>query len=473
MWRVVVRLTCIVMGGVLVVMTLGIGVRRDDTLPRLLLLQRPVRYSGVLIAYHPETKQWWSIGDSSIDRFYGVDGAGRYLFRQEDDYLYSQFLLQDSPTRISSHKVTHVLLWASDRKSLVYISGVFDYSDLYSLQTDGTTEYLLNRELPDDYLLDYFNMRLSYSPDGKWVVFDAYAAYGQTSAVYRVRIDGTGLQNVSRRLGNNAHFLEWLPNQEEMVISTRKQTYIVNLTAHTSRRLIDANLLHQAYFYRWIPETNLFLVHDLDTITDLGVRVDGRVAWAYPQEGWSFAFGGVNKAIHLSKGVGSPNNQYIRFGDIATGKFEEFPLPVDLYGYRYSWSLNGNWVAFYVDNNQTGHEELWKLDVTTRQFTLLWWTPGGDIFEIWVSPDGQEILVDAATPTWAGLLRMNPDGSDVRELTSVQDIELGEHDFVDWATLPDRAWQPVILGGGGIGLVAVGLGWPIFRRAISRRRHLA
>ncbi|GIK67681.1 MAG: hypothetical protein BroJett018_54750 [Chloroflexota bacterium] len=479
MWRVVVRLTCIVMGGVLVVMTLGIGVQRDDTLPRLLILRRDRwmngQYSPIWMAYHPESQQQWLLGKlfqgkSGYDLFSNsVEGL---IFRGGDGYLYqSTSLTTNHPQRISSLQINtysfHPITLSPNRAWLIYRGWLNsgELTDLFAIRLDDVEEYSLTRDLPQGFEV-YRNDPIAVSPNSELIAFAAVSQSPQQVAVFLVRNDGTDLRLLWSQPNNEVRSIRW--SNGKVIIEASRRPYSVDTDTGKTLPLIAGAYLGYFLLVNWLPQTDLFLFRHWahDTHYLLGVHENGTVAWTHRDYGIA--------GLPELKDTIFTYRDSLGLIDPQSGEF--VPLSPNLradYTFHYGFPTDQQWLVFNAVDEANYQDALWRFDVNSHQLTHLWGPSGVNVFDVWVSPDGQEILVDAATPTWAGLLRLNPDGSNVRELTSVQDIELGEHDFVDWATFPDRAWQPVALGGGGIGLVVISMGWPIVSKFVSRRRHLA
>lgn len=460
MWRVVVRLTCIIMGGVLLVMTLGISWRRDDSMPSLMVLHRSqVR----LVVYDPELKKQWVLGEANKSGYFGIADTGRFAFAGQQQGIYSRSLFESSPRQLSSHMPIRGH-WSSDHHWLLFCEGVYEDSEVYALEANGNREFHLTRALPPNLIISAG--RCADSRDGDWVAFTARDPYKQRDDVYRIHFDGSGLENLTADLPST-RLSGWPTPQDTLLIDEYYRVFLGSISEGTFKQLLDPAVVGDPSFRTWLPSQGLYVFFTDDLAGMIAVDKNGNLAWS--MDWYRFPFGIRDTSIQVIQDI---TIRQFKFVETATGIVHNTQFDAQITEHRAAWSSKGEWVVFNEINKVTGQEELWRFDYKTRQFTRLWWTPGGDIFDVWVSPDGQEILVDAATPTWAGLLRMNPDGSDVRELTSVQDIELGEHDFVDWATLPDRTWQPMALAGIGLMLILVGIGWPMLRKIIPRRRRL-
>lgn len=479
MWRGVVRLACIIMGGVLVVMTLGIGVRRNETLPRVLILRR-IYFVGQQnmnewVGYAPEINHSWQLGKQFrlYQRRYVIEAKGQTIaFPGMDNFLYRASVLStDRPQRLSPHPITSPSpfpIKASPNREWIIFSSPSsspDYSDLYAIRISDSYEVCLSCLLPNDSLHHYEEERLIFSPDSQFIALDAYSYTLHEFVTYVMRLDGTEVRLVWSKANDYAYVVSWM--DEGLIIQAQRIPYWVNTSDNTTHPIV-LQAKARVNFVRWLPQDHLFVVRE--GTRNMGrlvaIREDGRIEWQSSEFG-SIQWFGLANTLFVQR-------ESLQLVDPTTGKFVKLKPEVSPHiDYRTSTSPERQWMVFNAVDQATQQEALWRFDLGSTQLTRLWGPTGVDIFDLWVSPDGQEILVDAATPTWAGLLRMNPDGSDVRELTSVQDIELGEHDFVDWATLPDRAWQPIALAGGGLLLTVVGIGWPVLRKILPRRRQLA
>ena len=106
--------------------------------------------------------------------------------------------------------------WSPDSEWLLYAAEeTFNVNSLNSVRLDGSAWHLLNPNL------DY-SPQVSFSPDGAWVYFEAYVrSSASIRHIYRARLDGSDLQDLTPAPGRTAHDLQdWSPDGTWLIFAS-------------------------------------------------------------------------------------------------------------------------------------------------------------------------------------------------------------------------------------------------------------
>ncbi|WP_233806588.1 hypothetical protein [Paraburkholderia sp. HP33-1] len=246
-------------------------------------------------------------------------------------------------------------------------------SELYVANADGSDEHRLIQS-------DGFDYHGSFSPDGKWIVFTSERDGLGHASLYRVRVDGTGLQRLTDSIGisDAAVFNPADPNLIAFVSSRRGKdtwgtTNIWTLNIKTGALhdvtgdiKFDPNKPHSFFRPSWSPDGKWIALS-----SDIGTDWRGHnlpVGWERTQESSIYE-------IH-------PDGTGFKQITARAGYAEGSP----------SWSADGKRVVFYetpVESTWGAHRpeaigkvstQIVQVDVATGERTDLTNTPGFKVF---------------------------------------------------------------------------------------------
>ncbi|MBZ0316267.1 MAG: hypothetical protein K8L91_07610, partial [Anaerolineae bacterium] len=448
----VLQAAVVLMGGLLLMMTGMVGQARYDTGPLFPVMVQ----SGVDPAHYLwlEAVTGKRIGviphDTYIDEWYprkqgifygGVDQAGRggvYLWSSVGHQ--STFLTHAGGFSVSPDGQWLVATWG---RTSVGRGGLG--SRLKIMRTDGSQVFFPTQTVEDELGIER-NPILSMSPDGEWALFSVYTDPSNTD-LYRVRRDGTGLQNLTIHIQGNSEKIVWLTGSNQWVIAVGARLYWVDHPGGTVRPVIPDGEGRQEII-GWLPDARILIVEfGRDYRTYRGVRPDGTIVWELPR-----AFCSPLSADYEWAFWCQLENQEHVLVRAADGSMRPFKSPfIYLNGILpRHWSPDGQYLLFQVYQGDYGQNELWRFDAKNTEFQLVWateWILTSEWF-----PDSSKIL---AHDLMVGFWCMNADGSEHHRITGK---ELGTHNIIGWGPTIDRPMNGNALAGIGVLLCSIGMG---------------
>lgn len=383
---------------------------------------------------------------------------------------YALYLLPDRdapPQLLAEHILSYMTLAENGEWAIVSDSGGLDGNyGLRAVRTDGSGSYPLTLDLREDLEI-YLDMNPFVSPDGAWVAFAVYTPEGEIDT-YRVRTDGTGLENLTPEVtGTFAYPIAW--TDTGLILGNGTRLYRVE-----ENRAVPLVAARESAD---VSETWLATVPDIDAelvmsgnpttaeITLMVVHADGRVAWQQP-------ISPINPSTPTYFVLGGPVWVVCKQGDhwirIRSADGAVFPLnsPLDeVRMFNSIWSADGN-MALIFGARAIG-SEVWLLDVATDDLTLLLETTDNVEPAFW-TPDGRHVL-----------LIIN--GTETRYLAWVEIGKPGirwQHDigwydgFVCWGPTIQKEWSVGVLLAIGAAGVTIGAARRNLLTTIFRRRHV-
>lgn len=330
-----------------------------------------------------------------------------------------------------------------------------DHFGLTALRADGKQHYPL---LTTDATIRQASNLTGpiFTPSGDWIAFGLSMLDG-TSDVYRVRLDGTGLENLSLESEGTAEPVAWGSDGQGLVVMSNGQPHYIELdTKHWVPLLAEIPLGLDGP--RWVAQNlsagiGIFAVsHGLEKAL-YGVRFDGSLVWERTlQYDPMFARNGEWGLVLQETG-------WVRMrGSDGVGYSIFPPRTAALRWDNVLWSPEGN-AAFFVGSPATG-DEIWRFDAASGHFTRLWHeTSYTYIHQVALSPDGKWITMRADRQFSGGFGLMYSDGSAFRWITD--GLNLGPYGFGGWGPAYEKTWSAgVLLLIGVVCVVGAWIRWP-------------
>jgi TolB protein len=307
---------------------------------------------------------------------------------------------------------------------IAYLSFQDSRWDVYRIEAGGSEPVPLTQD-------NLIETRLIWSPDGRWLAFEANQANSPTSRLYRLRPTGHHREALTPEectFGRDS--LTWSPDSQWLIFWANcpelgSGTFRLSMATGEWQRL---PVLDVAYVPRYSP--------------------DGR---------W------VAFRRYVPNNKATPAYHLYRMQPDGSQQHQIDAVSAD----NISWSPDGQWLLFGTGN------DIYKIRPDGSELQNISITRGVESSAEW-SPDGRWIAFTSTQSTsWGDIYRMRPDGSDLQLLT--------HNTLTDW----QPTWSPVIdlaldeerlLGFGGV-LLLIGATGLLFRQLADRfiglpgRRH--
>lgn len=377
---------------------------------------------------------------------------------EPEDYALYLLPNRDAPPQVlAEHILSRMTLSENGEWAIVSDSGgLAGNYGLRAVRTDGSGAYPLTLELRED-LEVYSDTHPVVSPDGAWVAFAVYTPEGEIDA-FRVRMDGTGLENLTPDVtATSAIPVAWTETGLILAYGTRvyrvEDTIPVPLVAEPpSADGLELWLAH-------IPDIKAELIlrptpSGIYSIL-MAVHADGRVAWQ--QEIIPTYFLLRSPAWVVGK---QDDDHWVR---IRTVDGAVFPLrwPFGDISINDSvWSADGS-MAVIVEA-RVNDSAVWIFDVAADTLTLVLETADLVMSAFW-TPDNRHVLLIINRTETRYLAWVEIGRAGIR-----WQHDIGWYDgFVGWGPPYQKTWSAALLMLIGVVCVMVGMARRSLRRAIQ------
>ncbi len=287
-----------------------------------------------------------------------------------------------------------------------------DNYEIYRVRPDGTEL----QQLTDNNISD-FSPR--WSPDGDWIVYVGewkeitFFWTDNDAEIYRVRPDGTELQQLTdNNLGDNSP--RWSPDGEWIAYAVdNSEIYRMRPDGSEQQRLTQ---VQDADLPTWSPDGEwIAFVSDRSEV--YRVRPDGTDLEL------------VAEADNISELAWSPDGEWIAFISNRSNIYRVRPDGENLQLLtstsmrrvsQLSWSPDGEWIAFSASNNRLG-SDLFKITADGSEIEQLTDLSGAILSLTW-SPDGRKIAFSSNYVDVGGFFQIyliRPDGGDIQLLSNM------------------------------------------------------
>lgn len=287
--------------------------------------------------------------------------------------------------------------WSADNEWLLFSSGQGRQRDLYRIRRDGSSLQNLTEHLPAA-----FEDVENWSPDREWLVISVHPQDAEGSDLYLMRGDGSEWRNVTKYPAYYYRVLGWSPQSDWL---------LVDLWQPNNERLFRAPVDGSG----------------LQALAPIPGRLYGNASWS-PDGQW-LLFSGVyfgNREIYLAHADGTNWHNLTHHAG--------YDNPI-------GWSDDGQWIVF--ESERDGDSGIYRMRADGSQVQSLHQQVGDDVFVGW-GPEHSTIMVGSphviAGPvediyTYAGITLIEIDSKEQRRWLDEPGHYYGQ---MTWS--PDRTW---------------------------------
>lgn len=436
---------------------------------------------------HPSNAYWllMSVDEGSQQQLVKMSPAGGRLFPitpqwwafevlghlEDDDWLYLAHYLgeydADGRERAELIRVSRADLhyesfgWLSVSESLTpmpdgnwLITNVsYQTTGFYRLRRDGQGRELIFRFDDPNLSIPTYPV-VVFSPDGQWMYFNVDDKNTSQFGVYRVRLDGTQLTNLTPPTEHFMILLNWPPTSEWLFVergARDRHIYMLGTDGAAFIPLITTSPVTGADQVGWIAP-DVMIVREYKTGELWAMQTDGR--------GWQ-----ITPYVQSVKQLPSGEIIMASAGGIARLNGDgthDLIAPMDNLSLLYFIETppHSDWVYYFEQGvNARYSEALKRLNLKSGEIETLVNPVTGFSLQSF-APDGTWMVFRAIMDSQPGLYRVNADGSGLYRVTG----NYSNPSFVGFGPPIDKAWSAPTFFGGGALLCIFGI--------VSRRRGL-
>lgn len=230
---------------------------------------------------------------------------------------------------------------------------------------DGGDPVSISQQLPPEWGVFYTDD--VFSPDGQWMALTATNRKGDYD-VYRVQVNGTGLENLTNGLRDFHKAELWLPNGW-LIVSSQDQigNDLSRLHPDTQEAFPLTDAPH-SQVVEWLPEKDLLLIEENAGSNLVAIRTTN----------WTIAW--QRAAISYATTWATPN-WVVMYDDLEwvifpTDGGDAHPLwiPEGMTGLAKVWreTPNGEWLLVFYENWKDNNWELWRFHLQNHTYEKLW-----------------------------------------------------------------------------------------------------
>lgn len=335
--------------------------------------------------------------------------------------------------------------------------------DFYRVRVDGTSLENLTQEYTSKspFLRIYgCSSKAVVSPDNQWLWFNAAPDPRSPYSLYRVPFDPSHSQPAEAILGEKGLYMgihDWPFDSEWMILSVNEMYYRFNAATHELLPLFNVPAGYQLeYFTVLLPKHDLLLVR--------GVKRDGDTIIEYGA--WGLRLGDSEPLWVIQNRYGRPRIE--RYSDDGVYWFSGNTFNRMRWDGKQGDTTNLGSPSFYRDGNLSSDKQwiyfsagdytsyLFRGWLSANRVEELAEFNNADALDIAPSPDGKWVAVSAVDhspqPPQSDVYLMRPDGSDLHQVAQIE----GDASVI-WSIPVVRTWQPIPLMLIAIALLVIGL----------------
>ncbi len=322
--------------------------------------------------------------------------------------------------------------------------------DWLELDTLNRLTALYRMERPDRprellFQFDQPNLKITtntlpiFSDDGEWMYFNVVDMRTRIGDVYRVRLDGSDLTNLTSHVDTSLALQTAFFDEGWMIVQDATPTHVLyrmHLDGTDFTPLTDDP--NRLEWVTWLPQAHLAILRDHNTNALLSVGLDD------PTPVWR-----VTESVQAARSLSSGTLAIRTAHEVAlirpdgTRQHLADMLPSLKFAFI---TQQASWL-YYYDESFTNRIVIGRMDTNTGRREQL---VAGLYMEVAeVAPDGTWLVVTGVVDGQPGLYRLNMDGSGLVRLAD----DHRRYTFMGFGPPIDRDWSVFILAGLAISLV--------------------
>ncbi|MBI5928541.1 MAG: PD40 domain-containing protein [Chloroflexi bacterium] len=319
------------------------------------------------------------------------------------------------------------IVWTPDRQWLLFLWNRAGFRpSLWAIRADGTDQ----RNLTDGFN-GYIGVQngpgLFFSPDGTWVAFSGRRQGASNIGVYRVRLDGTDITNLTENFEGHFVLRGW-PTQAWMLVVRNGVLYRLQTDGSQLTALSAAEPSNHSDISGWVQNGDLLVASTIQNANSMtGLFALASTDGATPRwilEDAAFVDFTPNQQAVIARRDGGTRLVQVALDGSAIADLVTDPFLEQIWGY----TPDHQWLLFTSADNQTGKSNLRRVRLRDGLIQTLHSFDMPIQLRHW---DGDEWLVVQSRPSSAQpstYWQIRPDGSEIHRIYGITNQDI----FVRW-----------------------------------------
>ena len=332
----------------------------------------------------------------------------KILFGSKRNGVRGVYIMDDdgsNETLLTEGGSTFPKRWTPDGKQILFVRGIRRVSVLFLMNPDGTNI----RQLTGDD--DTYIGKCSFSPDGKFVVYDGIIKIDNDNEKYVVKMRNIETGKTEVILDIHGTHCDWSPDGKHIIFAKPMEIglagdiggntiWIMGADGHNPRELIPPP----------VPQADNFTIHR----SDPRWSPDGqKVVWTEASHKWE-------EVPDVGIALFAKAYRY-KVYDLKSKNIQQLGIPKDYFPYDIDWMDDGDSVVFSasvgipVDGHRPlprdfewPHHNIYKYYIKTKKITQLTDHPGEDGVLYWISDDVLSVTPQGKKKvTWGQVKQQN------------------------------------------------------------------
>ncbi|MCQ3933186.1 MAG: hypothetical protein DPW16_22280 [Chloroflexi bacterium] len=351
------------------------------------------------------------------------------------------------------------IVWSANHQWLLFLWNRAGFRpNLWAIRPDGSEPHSLTDGF-DGYIGVQNGPGLFFSPDGESVAFSGRQSGSDHIGVYQVRLDGTGVTELTENFEGHFVIRGW-PTQTWMLVVRDQVLYRLQTDAPQLTALNVAEPAKRSDVSGWVQDGALLVAsttHNTDTGLFALASTDGDIPrWIL--EDSAFVDFTPNQQEVIARRDGGTRLVRVALDGGAVIELVSDPGLERTWGY----TPDHEWLLFTSANSQTDQTNLRRVRLSDGLIQTLHTFDTPITVHRW---DGDEWLIVQSRPAihqTSVYWQIRPDGSEIHRLYGITDQDT----FVQWDVDIEHGWSPMLML---LGSLVLGASYFVARHKASKR----